>query len=48
MQTSKMLKGSMGMFFNNPDLAPMRQHLNYKNVDEMRALLTELPYGKVI
>ena len=48
MQTSKMSKGSMGMFFNNPDLAPMRQHLNYKNVDEMRALLTELPYGKVI
>ena len=47
MQTSKMLKGSMGMFFNNPDLAPMRQHLSYKNVDKIRALLTELPYGKV-
>ncbi len=47
MQDSKMTKGLMGMFFNNPDLAPMREHLSYKNVDEMRALLTELPYGKV-
>ncbi len=47
MQDNKMTKKSMGMFFNNPDLAPMRKHLSYKNVDEMRALLTELPYGKV-
>ncbi len=37
----------MGRFFNNPDLAPMREHLSYKNVDKIRALLTELPYGKV-
>ncbi len=44
---SKMTKGSMGMFFNNPDLASMREHLSYKSVDEMKALLTELPYGKV-
>ena len=47
MQESKMTKGSMGMLFNNPDLAPIREHLSYKNVDEMRALLTKLPYGKV-
>ncbi len=47
MQDSKMTKGSMGMFFNNPDLAPLQEHLSYKNVDEMRALLTKLPYGKV-
>ena len=46
-QDSKMIKGSMGMSFNNPDLAPMREHLSYKSVDEMKALLTELPYGKV-
>ena len=47
MQTSKMSIGLMGMFFNNPDLAPMQQHLSYKNVNKMRALLTELPYVKV-
>ena len=35
MQTSKMSKRSMGMFFNNLNLAPMQQHLSYKNVDEM-------------
>ncbi len=43
-----MMKGSMTMFFNNPTLAPMWEYLSYKNVDEMRALLIELPYGKVI
>lgn len=48
MQASKMTKRSMRMFFHNPDLAPMRKHLSYKNVDEIRALLIELPYGKVI
>ena len=47
MQDSKMTKRSMGIFFNNPDLALMRKYLSYKSVDEMRALLTELPYGKV-
>ncbi len=47
MQVSKMTKRSMTMFFSNPTLAPMWDHLSYKNVDEMRALLTELPYGKV-
>ncbi len=47
MQDSKITKVSMGIFFNNPDLAPMREHLSYKNGDEMRALLTELSYGKV-
>ncbi len=48
MQASKMTKGSMTMFFSNLTLAPMREHLSYKNMDEMRVLLTELPYGKVI
>ncbi len=47
MQASKMTKRSMRMFFSNPTLAPMREHLSYKNVDGMKALLTELPYGKV-
>lgn len=37
----------MGIFINNPDLAPMQQHLSYKNVDEMRVMLIELPYNKV-
>ncbi len=48
MQTSKMTKGSMTMFFSNLTLASMRNHLNYKNVNKMRALWTKLPYGKVI
>ena len=43
MQDSKITKRSMGMFFNNLDLAPMREYLSYKNVDEMKALLTKLP-----
>ncbi len=47
MQASKMTKGSMTIFFSNHTLAPMRKHLSYKNVDEMRALLIELPYSKV-
>ncbi len=47
MEDSKMTEGSIEMFFNNPDLAPIREHLCYKNGDEMRALLTKLPYGKV-
>ena len=46
-QDSKMTKRSMRMFFNNPNLASMREHLGYKNVDKMRALLTELSYDKV-
>ncbi len=47
MQASKMTKRSMTMFFSNPTLASMREHLSYKNMDEMWALLTELTYGKV-
>ena len=47
MQESKITKGSIGIFFNNLDLAPMWEHLSYKSVDEIKALLTELPYGKV-
>ena len=37
----------MIIFFSNPILAFIWKHLSYKNVDEMRALLTELLYGKV-
>ena len=47
MQDSKMTKKSIGIFFNNPDLASMQEHLSYKNVDEMKALLTKLLYGKI-
>ena len=47
MQDSKMTKGSIGIFFNNLDLAPMQEHLSFKNVDEMKALLTKLSYSKV-
>ena len=47
MQDSKITKRSIGMFFNNPDLVSMRKHLSYKIIDEIKALLIELPYGKV-
>lgn len=48
MQTSKMSKKAMDMIFNNSDLAPIQEHLSYKNIDELKALLIELAYGKVI
>lgn len=47
MQSSKMTKVLVRMFFNNLALAPIWKHLSYKNVNEMRALLIELPYSKV-
>ncbi len=47
MQASKMTKKSMTMFFSNPNLALMREHLSYKNVDEMRVLLIEFSYDKI-
>ena len=37
----------MRIFFNNPDLAPIREHFSFKSVDEMRALLTDLLYAKI-
>ena len=43
-----MTKRLMTMFFSNPTLALMREHQNYKNMDKIKALLTELLYGKVI
>ena len=46
-QDSKMIKGLMEMFFNNPDLAPIWKYLSYKNMDKIRPLLTELLYGKI-
>ena len=48
MQISKILKKSIDMFFNNPNLAPIQQHLSYTNIDKIRMLLTKLPYNKVI
>ena len=42
-----MTKSLMGRFFNNPDLVSICKHLSYKSVDEMKALITELLYGKV-
>ena len=41
MQDNKMTKRSIGIFFNNPDLALIWEYLSYKSVDEMRALLTK-------
>ncbi len=38
----------MAIFFRNTTLAPMREYLSYKNVEEIRVLLTELPYGQII
>lgn len=46
-QANKMMKESMIIFFSNPTLAPIREHLSYKNVDKMGAFLTELLYSKV-
>lgn len=46
-QASQITKRSIKMFFNNPDLTSIRKYLSYKNVDKIKALLTELPYGKV-
>lgn len=42
-----MTKESMIIFLNNPDLAPIREYQNYKNIDKMRILLTKLLYSKV-
>ncbi len=47
MQASNMTKESMTMFFSNPTLALIQEHLSYKNMDKMRALLIKLPYGKI-
>lgn len=48
MQAGKISKKSIDMFFNNPNSTLMGEQLTYKNVDQMWALLTELPYNKVI
>ena len=47
MHDNKIIKGSIGIFLNNLDLAHIWEHLSYKSVDELRALLKELPYNKV-
>lgn len=46
-QDGNMTKNRMGMFFNNLNLASIREYFNYKSVDKMRALLIKLPYSKV-
>lgn len=38
----------MKMFFNNSNLAFIQKHLNYKHMNKIKALLTELLYNKVI
>ena len=48
MQANKTIKRLMTIFFINLDLASMQEHLSYKDMDEMKALLTELLYGKII
>lgn len=48
MQDSKITKGSMGKFFNNPNLAPIQIHFSSKNMDEIKTLLTKLLYDKII
>lgn len=48
MQTSRMSKWSMAIFFINPDLVLMQQHLNYKKKDKMRPLLIKLSYNNVV
>lgn len=46
-QASKMTKKLMTIFFTNPNLTLMQEHLSYKNIDEMRTLFIELLYSKV-
>ena len=48
MQVGKMTKKSMIMFFSNPTLTYIWKYCNYKNMDKIKTLLIELPYGKVI
>lgn len=48
MQANKMTKKSIEIFFKNLNLAMMQKHLNYKNVNKIKALLIELLYSKVI
>lgn len=47
MQASKKIKKLRQFFLNNLDLAFIWNYLNYKNVDKIRALLTELPYDTI-
>ncbi len=35
------------MFFSNLTLAPIWKYLSNKNMDEIRILLTKLPYDKI-
>lgn len=47
MQANKMRKRSITIFFNNLNFISMQKHLNYKNINKIRVLLTKLPYSKV-
>lgn len=42
-----MTKKSIEILFNYFNLVPIWKHLNYKNIDKMKALLTKLLYNKV-
>ena len=46
-QTNKMTKRLMTIFFGNPTLVPIEKDLSYKNMDKIKALLTKLLYDKV-
>ena len=49
MQASKMTKELMTIFLvTNLTLTTMWEHLSYKNMDKMKALLTQLSYYQVI
>ena len=47
LQANKITKKLMTIFFNNPILPPMQKYLTYKNMDKIKAWLTELPYDKI-
>ena len=38
----------MTILFTNPNLAYMRKHLSYNNIDKIKSLLIKLLYDKVI
>lgn len=46
-QASKMTKGSIEIFFRNPNLISMQKYLSYKNMNKIKVLLMELLYDKV-
>lgn len=47
MQASKLLKRSRNIVFSNSNLALKKKQQSYKIVDELKALLTKIPYSEV-